>query len=99
MASLQRIQNAFAKLVLQKDKLASSTECLHVLHWLPIRERIDYKILTLVFKSFNFQAPVYLQNLLCECPKRISHCSQTVFIEDLFTLYKKKDTTSLLFQS
>ena len=28
LANLQRIQNAGAKLVLQKDKLASSTECL-----------------------------------------------------------------------
>ena len=62
MANLQRIQNACAKLVLQKDKLASSTECLCALHWLPIRERIDYKILTLVFKSLNHQAPVYLQD-------------------------------------
>ena len=70
MANLQRIQNAGAKLVLQKDKLASSTQCLHALHWLPIRERIDYKILTLVFKSLNNQAPVYLQDLLCECPKK-----------------------------
>ena len=70
MAKLQRIQNACAKLVLQKDKLASSTECLHASHWLPIRERIDYKILTLVFKSLNNQAPVYLQDLLYECPKK-----------------------------
>ena len=50
MANLQRIQNACAKLVLQKDKLASSTECLHALHRLPIRERIDYKILTFGFQ-------------------------------------------------
>ena len=70
MANLQRIQNAGAKLVLQKDKLASSTECLCALHWLPIRERIDYKILTLVFKSPNNQASTYLQDLLCECPKK-----------------------------
>ena len=64
MPKLQRIQNGGAKLVLQKDKLASSTECLCALHWLPIRERIDYKILTLVFKSLNNQAPAYLQDLL-----------------------------------
>ena len=70
LANLQRIQNAGAKLVLQKDKLSSSTECLCALHWLPIRERIDYKILTLVFKSLNNQAPMYLQDLLCGCPKK-----------------------------
>ena len=70
IANLQRIQNAGAKLVPQKDKLASSTECLCAFHWLPIRERIDYKILTLVFKCVNNQAPAYLQDLLCECPKK-----------------------------
>ena len=70
LANLQRIQNAGAKLVLQKDKLGSSTECLCALHWLSIIERIGYKILTLVFKSLNNQAPVYLQDLLCECPKK-----------------------------
>ena len=70
LANLQRIQNAGAKLVLQKDKLASSAECSCALHWLPIRERIDYKILTLVFKSLNNQAPMYLQDLHCECPKK-----------------------------
>ena len=70
LANLQRIQNAGAKLGLQKDKSASLTECLCALHWLPIRERIDYKILTLVFKSFNKQAPMYLQDLLCEFPKK-----------------------------
>ena len=83
LANLQRIQNAGAKLVLQKDKLASSKECLHVLHWLPIRERIDYKNLTLVFKSLNNQAPMYLQDLLCKCPKKRSLYILTVFTEDL----------------
>ena len=83
LANLQRIQNAGAKLVLQKDKLASSTECLCALHWLPIRERIDYKMLTLVIKSLNYQAPDYLQDLLCKCPKMRSLCILTVFTEDL----------------
>ena len=80
LANLQRIQNAGAKLVLQKDKLASSTECLCALHWLPIRERIDYDILTSVFKSLNNQAPIYLNDLLCECPKKEkSLCSNSIY--------------------
>ena len=79
IANLQRIQYACAKLVLQKDKLASSTECLCALHWLPIRERIDYKILTLVFKSLNNQAPVFLQDLLCECPKKKLLWSNSIY--------------------
>ena len=32
LANLQRIQNAGAKLVLQKSKSDSATECLHALH-------------------------------------------------------------------
>ena len=40
LANLQKIQNAGAKLVLQKDKSTSSTECLCALHWLPIEREL-----------------------------------------------------------
>ena len=43
----QRIQNMTAKLVLQHKKSDSATQWLKDLHWLPIRERINFKILTL----------------------------------------------------
>ncbi len=33
------------------------------LHWLPIRQRIDYKLLILVFKSVHYQAPIYISKL------------------------------------
>ena len=57
---LQRIQNAAAKTICNKGKYDSATDCLRELHWLPVRARIEYKILTLVFKSINNLAPVYL---------------------------------------
>ena len=44
----------------------STAECLKSLHWLPIQQRIDYKICTLIHKCHNKQAPVYLQNLIQE---------------------------------
>ena len=34
------------------------------LHWLPIRIRIHFKILTLTYKCLNNQVPEYLSNLL-----------------------------------
>ena len=34
------------------------------LHWLPIRQRIDYKILTLTYKALHGMAPEYISNLL-----------------------------------
>ena len=61
---LQRVQNMCACLVLRRTKRDSITECLKELHWLPIRQRIAYKILVLTHKSVNGQGPKYLQNLI-----------------------------------
>lgn len=61
---LQRIQNMAAKLVLNKNRLDSSTACLKELHWLPVTLRIQFKILTLVWKCLNGQPPDYLTDML-----------------------------------
>ena len=60
LQKLQRIQNAAAKLVLWKGRYDSSTECLRDLHWLPVKFRIMYKVLTLVYKTTLGEAPAYL---------------------------------------
>ena len=64
ISMLQRIQNIGAKLVLNKLRSYSATETLRQLHWLPIRQRIKHKMLTMVFKCLNDKAPAYLKNLL-----------------------------------
>ena len=51
-------------MVLGKGKYDSSTRCLGELHWLPIQQRIEFKIITLVYKSLHRLAPQYLVNLL-----------------------------------
>ena len=61
---LQRVQNIAAKIVLGKGKYDSSTRCLGELHWLRIQHRIEFKIITLVYKSLHGLAPQYLTNLL-----------------------------------
>ena len=61
---LQWVQNMAAKLILNKDKYDSVTECFQKLHWLPIRIRNHYKILTLTYQCLNNQVPEYLSNLL-----------------------------------
>ena len=38
------------------------------LHWLPIRQRIDHKVLTLVYLCLNNEAPEYLKDLLTPLP-------------------------------
>ena len=50
---LQRVQNMAAKIVLNKGKYGSSTRCLEELHWLPIEQRINFKIATLVHKYIH----------------------------------------------
>ncbi len=38
------------------------------LHWLPIKERCEFKILLLIYKCFNGLAPAYLEELLHKRP-------------------------------
>ena len=61
---MQRVQNAAAKLVLNLKRINSSTEALKKLHWLPIKFRIQFKILLLIYKCLNGLAPSYLMELL-----------------------------------
>ena len=58
---LQKVQNIAAKLVLGHNKYDSNTVPLNTLHWLPVKKRIDFRILTLVHKYLSGQAPEYLK--------------------------------------
>ena len=63
---MQSIQNYGAKLGLGKTKYDSNKEALE-LYWLPIKSRIKFKILILVFKCLRGEAQNYLSNLLVRC--------------------------------
>ena len=67
LKKFQVIQNSAAKLTLQWKRQDSSTEALKKLHWLPIKARIEFKILLIVYKFFNGKTPVYINNLLEVC--------------------------------
>ena len=68
---LQRVQNISANIVLGKGRYDSSTRCLAELHWLPIQQRIEFKIITLVHKSLHGLMPQYLVDLLTrKIPRR-----------------------------
>ena len=64
----QRIQSRCACLILGRSKRSTITQCFKDVHWLPICQRIEFKMLTLTYKCLNKQAPKYLQNLLVEMP-------------------------------
>ena len=61
---LQRIQNTAAGLVTRTKKFENITPILRKLHWLPIKARIDFKLLLITFKALHGQAPAYLSELL-----------------------------------
>ena len=46
------------------EKRDSPAPLLHSLHWLPVRERIFFKLCLYVYKSLNGQAPQYLTDSL-----------------------------------
>ena len=48
---LQRVQNNVAWIVLQEPKRSHATPLLRKLHWLPVQQRIVYKVAVLTFRS------------------------------------------------
>ncbi len=62
---LQLVQNHAARLVTKADKRANSLSLLKELHWLPIKQRVSYKVALMVFKCLNDESfPVYLKELI-----------------------------------
>lgn len=61
---LKRIQNAAARVVARIPKHEHISPVLKQLHWLPITQRIQYKIALLIFKCLNDLAPEYLASLI-----------------------------------
>ena len=61
---LQYVQNCAARLVNKTRSSEHTTPVLRRLHWLPVRQRITYKILLLTYKALNSMAPKYIADLL-----------------------------------
>ena len=56
---LQYVQNALARFVTSASKYTHITSTLRTLHWLPIRQRIIFKTLVLVYKYLTTGQPKY----------------------------------------
>ena len=64
VAKLQNFQNATARIIVGLGKQDHITPVLKDHYWLPVEQRIVYKINLLTFKSIHGLAPKYLQDLL-----------------------------------
>lgn len=61
---LQKVQNSAARLVFRCPKRTHTTPLLRALHWLPIAQRIDYKLSSMCYNVFNQTAPHALTEIL-----------------------------------
>ena len=61
---LQKLQNTAARIVSLTKKYDHITPILQQLHWLPIANRIKFKIMLLTYKALNQLAPQYITDLL-----------------------------------
>ena len=61
---LQRIMRSAARLISQPSWNASITEVCRDLHWLPVTQRSQFKVLTLVYKALHNEAPSYISEML-----------------------------------
>uniref|UniRef100_A0A3B3B5V6 Reverse transcriptase domain-containing protein n=1 Tax=Oryzias melastigma TaxID=30732 RepID=A0A3B3B5V6_ORYME len=63
---LQLIQNSAARVLTRTKKVDHISPVLRSLHWLPVCQRIDFKVLLLVYKALNGLAPKYMTDLLTQ---------------------------------
>ena len=61
---LQRVQNTAARLVFNLRKYDRINPALVTLHWLPVKYRIEFKTLLIVFKGLHVKAPTYIQEII-----------------------------------
>ena len=82
MNKLQRIQNSAARLVSLQKKCQHITPILKDLHWLPVKFRIQFKIIVLTFKSLNGLSPEYLSDLVLQYvpSKSLRSASQNLLV-------------------
>jgi len=64
LAPLQRVMPAAARLVCGPSPRDHATPALESLHWLPVKQRIEFKLCLLVHQTINGRAPVYLNDLI-----------------------------------
>ena len=92
LTRLQLVQNTLVRVVTQKPRFCHITPVLSDLHWLPVRQRISFKIATVTFRVLQFQQPSYLNNNTQICTRQCSMKSSCISHPTICT-----DTSTLLF--
>ena len=69
LKKLQRVQNTAARLICNISRLDYITPTLYKLHWLPVKLRIDFKVLLITYKTLQGLAPEYITEIITIKPK------------------------------
>ena len=78
---LQSLQNAAARVVSRVGKYDHITPVLKNLHWLPVEQRVIFKILLLTYKILHDTGPIYLKKFVtCYTPERDLHSSKLMLL-------------------
>ena len=80
---LQRLQNACARVIYGRRKYDHVSDLFATLHWLPIRQRIIFKLLLFVLKIFLGMAPHYLVT----CVTILDHDHRILLVPRVKTSY------------
>ena len=82
LAKLQLVQNTAARIVSRTRPCDHITPVLQKLHWLPVKQRVSFKILTLTHKAIHGLAPEYISELLHHYqPQRTLRSSSQLLLE------------------
>jgi len=75
LRKLQAVQNAAARLVRGLSRYDHITPVMRDLHWLHVRQRIEFKIAVLAYKSLHNLAPGYL-SVMCQSVSSVEALSR-----------------------
>ncbi len=79
---LQRVQNSLARVVIPSTRCSDhTTPVLKRHHWLPVAQRINFKISVITFKVLHNAQPSYLSDIinLHRPPRLLRSCDQNLF--------------------
>ena len=68
IAKLQSVQNAVARLIVHGNKYDQISPTLRSFHWLPVDQRMLFKVLVLTYKALNDLAASYIKSSLQSTP-------------------------------
>ena len=72
----QRLQNVCASIVSLTLRWMHIMPVLKNLHWLPIKERIEFKVLLLTYKALNGLSPIYITEMTYKPSKTLCSGNQ-----------------------